>query len=98
MTESTIIPLTTGYVNRWVPSDQRATVLSLESLSRGLFIAPLGPAVGAVADGYGVRWAFVALGVALVVSAAALGPWWVRAHRRAERPGTPAPAQVGVEG
>jgi MFS family permease len=82
MLESTIIPLTTGYVNRRAPSDQRATILSLESLSRGFFVAPLAPVVGAVADAHGVTWAFGTLGVALAVGALLAMPVWVRAHRR----------------
>ncbi|MFN8585193.1 MAG: MFS transporter [Dehalococcoidia bacterium] len=88
--ESTIIPLTTGYVNRRVPSEQRATVLSLESLSRGLFIAPLGPLAGAVADREGLPAAFAMLGAALAVGALILGPVWLRAHRRAASVGAPA--------
>jgi MFS family permease len=80
--ESTIIPLTTGYVNRRAPSEQRATILSLESLSRGVFIAPLGPVVGAVADARGVEWAFATLGSALATGALLAAPVWVRAHRR----------------
>ncbi|MGE0135765.1 MAG: MFS transporter [Dehalococcoidia bacterium] len=88
--ESTIIPLTTGYVNRRVPSEQRATVLSLESLSRGLFIAPLGPVVGAVADREGLPAAFALLGVSLAAGALAIGPLWVRAHRRSTSKGATA--------
>lgn len=87
--ESTIIPLTTGYVNRRVPSEQRATMLSLESLSRGLFIAPLGPIVGAVADREGLPAAFATLGVALAVGALIVGPVWLRAHRRAASTAAP---------
>jgi cyanate permease len=94
MLESAIIPLTTGYVNRRAPSDQRATILSLESLSRGLFIAPLGPIVGAVADARGVEWAFATLGIALAAGALLALPIWVRAHRRAT---VPILASVGVE-
>lgn len=83
MLESTIIPLTTGYVNRRVPSEQRATVLSLESLSRGLFIAPLGPLAGAVADREGLPAAYATLGVALALGTLIFGPLWLRAHRAA---------------
>jgi MFS family permease len=82
MLESTVIPITTGYVNRRVPSDQRATILSLESLSRGLFIAPLGPIVGAVADARGVEWAYATLGTALLVGAVIAVPLWFRAHAK----------------
>jgi len=86
MLESAIIPLTTGYVNRRAPSEQRATILSLESLSRGLFIAPLGPIVGAVADARGVEWAFATLGLALGTGALIAVPVWLRAHRRNPNP------------
>jgi MFS family permease len=82
MLESAMMPLVTGYVNRRAPSDQRATVLSLESLSRGLFIAPLGPAVGAVADAHGVEWGFALLGIALSAGSLLVLPVWIRAHIR----------------
>jgi len=92
--ESTIIPLTTGYVNRRVPSEQRATMLSLESLSRGLFIAPLAPVVGAVADREGLQATFATLGGVLIVGALVFGPLWLRAHRRAASGGAPVIAGV----
>jgi predicted MFS family arabinose efflux permease len=76
-----VVPLTTGYVNRRVPSDQRATILSVESLSRGLFIAPLAPVTGAVADARGVEAAFGTLGLALLGAGVVVFSLWARAHR-----------------
>ncbi|MGE0571596.1 MAG: MFS transporter [Dehalococcoidia bacterium] len=96
MLESAMMPLTTGYVNRRAPSDQRATILSLESLSRGLFIAPLGPVVGAVADAKGLEWAFGTLGLTLSIGALIFAPLWFRAHwRRGDDPLVP-PQAVSV--
>lgn len=74
-------PITSGYVNRRVPSEQRATILSMQSFAMGLVIAPLAPLVGATADSSGVRAGYLLLaGVVILGGGAALG-LWARAHR-----------------
>lgn len=90
--QAMLVPIVTGYVNRRTPSAQRATVLSAQSLVRGLCFAPLGPAVGAIADARGVEWGFALLGVVLAVGGGAVWPLWLRAHRRT------APMAVAVGG
>ena len=80
--EGIIRPISTGYINRRVPSDQRATILSMQSLTMAFFITPLAPLVGATADANGVRSSYLLIGgVALVGGAIATG-FWLRSHRR----------------
>ena len=45
-----IRPIATGYINRRIPSDQRATVLSMFQLSAALVLAAIVPQAGTVAD------------------------------------------------
>ena len=56
-------PLFSDYVNRLVPSDMRATVLSLEGLLVRLIFSIFGPLAGRVADAKGLPSAFVVSGV-----------------------------------
>lgn len=59
-------PVLKDYVNRMTTSDIRATVLSVRSLIiRGLFVM-VGPFYGFMSDEYGLRNAFMALGVLFV--------------------------------
>jgi len=43
-------PVITDYVNRRVPSEQRATVVSLTNLVRALVLIPSAPLMGLLAD------------------------------------------------
>ncbi|MGE5594585.1 MAG: MFS transporter [Hyphomicrobiales bacterium] len=61
---SCLQPLATGYVNRAVPSERRATVLSMHSMVSSLLLAGLSPGAGAITDHLGLAWAFSAAGVA----------------------------------
>ncbi|HJN93192.1 MAG TPA: MFS transporter [Dehalococcoidia bacterium] len=79
---STVQPIATGYINRRVPSDQRATILSLQSLMIGLLLAPFSASVGIIFDEVGLQWAFAVPGIALAALALTTGSVWVRAHRR----------------
>lgn len=88
LARSTIEPIASGYVNRRVPSDQRATILSMQSLALGLLLAPFSAGVGVIFDELGLGWAFALAGIALGGLALVAGPLWVRAHRRERlRPG-----------
>ncbi|MBM4416283.1 MAG: hypothetical protein FJ035_08630 [Chloroflexi bacterium] len=93
--QAMLVPIVTGYVNRRTSSAQRATVLSAQSLVRGLCFAPLGLAVGAVADARGIEWGFALLGLALALGGAIAWSLWLRAHRRAPRPPRSRPPSLG---
>ena len=78
----TIRPIATGYINRRIPSDQRATVLSMFELSAGLMMALLTPAVGSVADASSFQWAFALCLALLLVLGGLFGAAWRRTHAR----------------
>lgn len=59
------IPIFSAYMNRYIPSDKRATVLSLTSMFRTLAIVVVNPAIGLLAD-WSVACAMISLGVGLM--------------------------------
>ena len=79
--EGTAQPVVTDYVNRRVPSAQRATVLSLYSFMLSLLIGVMVPVTGWLAQnhglqaGYGLGLAVGAIGLPILFGA------WYRAHR-----------------
>jgi len=52
-----------GYMNRHIPSEQRATILSTVSMLRTLTVAVINPLAGWLVDGWGARTALVIFGV-----------------------------------
>ena len=79
---SSISPVATGYLNRRIPSDQRATILSLHSLAIGLMLAPLTPAIGIVVEAYSLGRAFAMSAAVTAVAGLVTGLLWLRAHAR----------------
>ena len=77
-----IRPIATGYINRRIASDQRATVLSMYELSMGVLMALSTPLVGSVADNLSFQWAFALCLAALLVGGGLLAVIWRRAHGR----------------
>jgi MFS family permease len=65
---SSIRPLSSGYVNRRIGSERRATVLSIEAMVLSLVLAGLAPGIGFATDQWGVWAAFVAGGTATAVA------------------------------
>ncbi len=80
--QATIRPIASGYINRRITSDQRATVLSIYSLIVGAAMSVILIGIVPVAD----IWSFpAAFGVGLIVTltlGAALWWFWRRAHLR----------------
>lgn len=77
-----ISPIVTGYINRRIRSDQRATVLSIFELTMAAQMALIVPAISASADQVDFRFAY---GLSLVVVLTiGVGFWmaWRRAHWR----------------
>jgi MFS family permease len=94
--EAAIIPVATGAVNRRVSSEHRATILSIQSFSASLAMAPVAVLVGAVADSSGPSEAFAVLGlVAFVVLAIAAVTW---RPVREPGPGDAEPVAIGGGG
>lgn len=89
---SAALPITTGYINRRIPSGQRATVLSLQSLVVSMVAAPLVVGIGAMADNVSLSAAFGLTAVMLAVGGLLTGAWWAHAHRRERLPNAPTAA------
>ncbi len=76
-----IRPIATGYINRRIRSDQRATVLSIFELMMAAQMALIVPLISASADSIDFRFAYgLSVGVVLTLG---VGFWlcWRRAHR-----------------
>lgn len=76
------LPLVEGYINRRVPSDQRATVLSLNHMGFALLVVPMLPLIGFTADEVSLNTTFAVAAAALAVMATLTGGLWLRAHQR----------------
>ncbi|MGE3075363.1 MAG: MFS transporter [Dehalococcoidia bacterium] len=89
---SLVEPIATGYINRRIGSEQRATVLSIVSMVRSLVMAFLAPVLGFATDQWGLSEAFAIGGAMTMASAVGLGlPLLWRARRAGVR--TLAPAE-----
>ncbi len=75
-------PIATGYINRRIPSDQRATVLSMFELSTALVVAIVLPQAGAVADTVGFQASFGLLLVVLIGAGGLFALIWRLLHGR----------------
>ena len=78
-------PVVTDYLNRRVPTGQRATVLSLTNLTYCLILIPLAPIVGLIADKLGLLAAFWT-GAAISLAGMVILPLWWRAMAKEELP------------
>jgi hypothetical protein len=76
-------PLLSDYLNRHIPTTERATVLSLVELLQSLILIGLEPALGGLAQRFDLQAAFWGGAAFLgVMAALALVPWSM--HRRAQ--------------
>ena len=78
-------PVVTDYLNRRVPTSQRATVLSLTNLAYCLILIPLAPIVGLIADKWGLAAAFWT-GAVITLAGMIILPLWWRAMAKEELP------------
>lgn len=76
------MPLAEGYINRRVPSDQRATILSLNHMAFSFLVVPLLPLLGFTVDQVDLRTTFGIAAAVLAGATAVIGTLWLRAHRR----------------
>ncbi len=88
---SSLMPLASGYVNRRVGSDYRATVLSIQNMVLSVVLAGLAPVLGYTTDRWGLPWAF-AVGAFMAAAALIL----VRPRPRLTAP-EPAPRSLAAE-
>lgn len=79
---SVVEPIATGYINRRIGSERRATVLSIVSMFRSLVLAFFAPLLGYATDQWGIAEAFAIGGIMAFASALIFGiPFVLRAHR-----------------
>ena len=77
-------PLFSDYVNQMVPSDRRATVLSLQSLLVRLLFSIWGPIAGLIADGRGLSTA-IAISGGLFSALGSICLWGILRNRNRTR-------------
>lgn len=63
LTESVIFVATSDYINKMIPSENRATILSFSSMVFSFFMITLFPLIGLIGDRYSLITAFKCLGV-----------------------------------
>jgi MFS family permease len=61
------IPIFSAYMNKYIPSEKRATVLSLTAMCRTLAIVVINPLIGLMAD-WSVAYTMIILGAGLVAA------------------------------
>ena len=89
-------PSLSDLLNRMVPGGIRATLLSTQSVTMTVFIAVMHPAVGGIADAWGLKYAFVLLAAFSLVPLAAVAVL-IRERGTSEAgAGVPAPAESTV--
>ena len=70
-------PAVTDYLNRRVPSEQRATVVSLTNVMRSLVLIPSAPLLGLLADNASDNAAFLAGGIIIAAASIPLFLLWL---------------------
>lgn len=81
--ESIIFITTSAYINKLIPSDKRATILSMESMVFSLFMIILFPLVGKLADTFSLSFSFYIVAILISISSilniivlAGRKSWW----------------------
>ena len=69
--DSILIVVICDYINKLIPSEQRATILSFQSMAFSLFMIILFPIIGSIGDRYGLLHAFKI--VAIIASIILMG-------------------------
>jgi MFS family permease len=89
-------PVLTDYVNKRVPSEQRATVVSLTNLVRALVLIPSAPLMGVLADDVSTSAPFWAGGIMVAALSLPLLVLWLPLMERKTPKDTAAPEPAGV--
>jgi len=63
LTESVIYVAVSDYINKMIPSENRATILSFASMIFSFFMITMFPLIGIIGDRYSLSIAFVCLGI-----------------------------------
>lgn len=75
------------YLNRRIPSANRATILSIHNMIFSLSVAGMEPLLGWLGDTWGLPVAYRAAAIIVAVIGAPLLALWLRAHSREQLPG-----------
>ena len=75
------------YLNRRIPSANRATILSIHNMIFSLAVAGMEPLLGWLGDTWGLPVAYRAAAIIVAVLAGPLLALWLRAHRQEQIPG-----------
>lgn len=89
-------PSLSALLNEMVPGGIRATLLSTQSVAMTVFLAAMYPAVGGIADTWGLRYAFVLLAAFSLVPLAAVAVLVRERGTSQAGASTPAPAESAV--
>ncbi len=87
-------PTVTDYVNRRVPTGQRATVVSLTNLAYSLVLVPSAPLLGTLADQVSLSAAFWAGGAIIGAGGLIVIPLWFRLPQREPEVAAAGPAAI----
>jgi MFS family permease len=90
-------PVVADYLNRRIPSEQRATILSIRQLVFSLLLAPIAPVLGLVADQVSLMGAFWASALLVAAPMPLIFAVWWRAEAREPAPEV-APAEAEATG
>jgi MFS family permease len=73
-------PMLATYVNKRIPSERRATILSVQGVAGSFMLAGSQPIAGLIADVFGLRPLFLTFGVASIVLVPVVLVLWARAE------------------
>ena len=93
-----LLPTATDYLNRRIPNNQRATVLSLRTMLVSLWAALLTPAMGVAADALSLRAAFWISAAVVAFAIPVALALWLRADRNESEAATAMAAKPGASG
>ena len=86
-TSSLLLPVVSDYVNRRIPNNQRATILSFRQLLASLVIASFQPGLGVIADQVSLAAVFIASAAFIAVTVPAALFFWLVADAREKEAG-----------
>ena len=87
LTTNLLLPVVTDYVNRRIPNNQRATILSFRQLLTSIMVAAFQPGLGVIADHVSLRAVFIASAAFLAVTVPGALFLWLVADAREEEAG-----------
>lgn len=91
---SCLVPIASGYINRRIDSERRATVLSVQGMVMALTMSVLAATFGFVTDTWGIALTFTIGGVLALATVALFGPMVLSKRSGESSSPMPAPADA----